>query len=151
MLNRPAILTLTDDHGKKHRVVLTTLSDQNATLTFGDHNEQIPLDEVSKAWFGDFTVVWRPKTRRPRLLSVGMSGEEVRWLRRSLNALQGPATEPVRSDLFDRDLAVAVENFQREHRLNVDGIAGIQTQIMLETALADPDSPLLLQSGERGG
>jgi murein L,D-transpeptidase YcbB/YkuD len=57
----------------------------------------------------------------------------------------------VRSDLFDQDLAVAVENFQREHRLNVDGIAGIQTQIMLETALADPDSPLLLQSGERGG
>jgi general secretion pathway protein A len=151
MLNRPAILTLTDDRGRKHRVVLTTLSDQFATLTFGDHNEQIPLDEVSKAWFGDFTVVWRPKTRRPRLLSVGMSGEEVRWLRRSLNALHGPVTEPVRSDLFDRDLAVAVENFQREHRLNVDGIAGIQTQIILETALADPDSPLLLQSGERGG
>jgi len=46
---------------------------------------------------------------------------------------------------------VAVENFQREHRLNVDGIAGIQTQIVLQTALADPGSPTLVQADLRGG
>jgi general secretion pathway protein A len=89
--------------------------------------------------------------RRPRQLSVGMSGDEVRWLRRSLNALHGVPADPAAGDLFDQDLAVAVENFQREHRLNVDGIAGIQTQMVLETALADPDSPLLLQAAARGG
>jgi hypothetical protein len=43
------------------------------------------------AWFGDFTIVWKPKTRRTRQLSLGMSGEEVRWLSRSLNALHGGA------------------------------------------------------------
>ena len=26
-----------------------------------------------------------------------------------------------------------VEDFQRQHRLNVDGIAGVQTQIVLDT------------------
>jgi len=151
MLNRPAILTLTDDQGRRHHVVLTALSDQSATLVLGDHSEQLPLDEVSRYWFGEFTVVWKPKTKRTRELTVGMSGEEVRWLRRSLNALQGTAADPVQGDQFDAELAKQVENFQRDHRLNVDGIAGIRTQMVLETALADPDSPLLQPLPARGG
>jgi general secretion pathway protein A len=151
MLNRPAILSLTDTAGHRHRVLLTGLNDRVATLDLGDRSEQISLDAVSPLWFGEFTVVWRPKTRRTRDLSVGMSGDEVRWLRRSLNALRGAAVDPENGDVFDQDLAVEVQNFQREHRLNVDGIAGIQTQMVLETALADPDSPLLQKPTARGG
>jgi general secretion pathway protein A len=151
MLNRPAILTLTDDEGHRHHVVLTALNDKTATLVLGDHTEQLPLDDVSRYWFGEFTVVWKPKTKRTRELSVGMNGDEVRWLRRSLNALQGTASDPDQGDEFDTQLAKQVENFQREHRLNVDGIAGIRTQMVLETALADPDSPLLQPLPARGG
>ena len=35
-LNRPAILTLTDDKGQRHRVVLSALDEQFATLDLGD-------------------------------------------------------------------------------------------------------------------
>ena len=56
-LNRPAILTLTDDHGQRHRVVLSALDDQFATLNLGEHNERVPIDELSRDWFGEFTVV----------------------------------------------------------------------------------------------
>jgi general secretion pathway protein A len=150
-LNRPAILTLTDDHGRRHRVVLAALDDRFATLNLGEHNERVPLDELSRDWFGEFTVVWKPKTVRTRLLSVGMKGDEVRWLRRSLNALQGAASDPEHGDVYDEELAIAVQNFQREHRLNVDGIAGVQTQVVLDTALAEPGSPLLLPNAPRGG
>jgi general secretion pathway protein A len=150
-LNRPAILTLTDDHGQRHRVVLTALDDRFATLNLGEHNERVPVDEVSRDWFGEFTVVWKPKTARTRLLTVGMKGDEVRWLRRSLNALQGAASDPEHGDVYDEELAIAVQNFQREHRLTVDGIAGVQTQLVLDTALAEPGSPLLLPSAPRGG
>jgi general secretion pathway protein A len=150
-LNRPAILTLTDDHGQRHRVVLSALDDRLATLNLGEHNERVPVDEISRDWFGEFTVVWKPKTARTRLLTVGMKGDEVRWLRRSLNALQGAASDPEHGDVYDEELAIAVQNFQREHRLTVDGIAGVQTQLVLDTALADPGSPLLLPSAPRGG
>ncbi len=149
-LNRPAILTLTDDHGQRHRVVLSALDDRFATLNLGEHDERVPLDELSRDWFGEFTLVWKPKTARTRLLSVGMTGDEVRWLRRSLNALQGAASDPEHGDVYDEQLAIAVQNFQREHRLNVDGIAGVQTQVMLDTALAEPGSPLLLPNTPRG-
>jgi general secretion pathway protein A len=150
-LNRPAILTLTDDRGQRHRVVLSSLDDNTATLNLGEHNEKVLLDELSRDWFGEFTLVWKPKTSRTRSLSLGMQGDEVRWLRRSLNALRGGASDPEHADVYDEELAIAVQNFQREHRLNVDGIAGVQTQVVLDTALADPGSPLLLANAPRGG
>jgi general secretion pathway protein A len=150
-LNRPAILTLTDDAGQRHRVVLSALDDKFATLDLGEHNHRVALDDLSRDWFGDFTVIWKPKTLRTRLLSVGMQGDEVRWLRRSLNALGGSASDPEHADVFDEQLAIAVQNFQREHRLNVDGIAGLQTQVVLDTALAEPGSPMLLPTALRGG
>ena len=150
-LNRPAILTLTDDKGQRHRVVLSSLDDKTATLNLGEHDEKVSLDDLSRDWFGDFTVVWKPKTSHTRLLSLGMQGDEVRWLRRSLNALGGAAADPEHADVYDQELAIAVQNFQREHRLNVDGIAGVQTQVVLDTALADPNSPLLLSNTLRGG
>jgi len=150
-LNRPAILTLTDDRGQRHRVVLSALDDRFATLDLGEHNLRVPLDEVSRDWFGEFTVVWKPKTAHTRQLSLGMQGDEVRWLRRSLNALQGAASDPEHGDVYDEELAIAVQNFQREHRLNADGIAGVQTQVVLDTALAEPGSPLLLPNVPRGG
>lgn len=149
-LNRPAILTLTDDRGQKHRVVLSALDDSMATLNLGEHNERIPIEELSRDWFGDFTVVWKPKTPRIRPLSLGMHGDEVRWLRRSLNALHGAASDPEHGDVYDEELVLAVQNFQREHRLNVDGIAGLQTQVVLDTALADPGTPLLQQNPPHG-
>jgi general secretion pathway protein A len=150
-LNRPAILTLTDDKGLRHRVVLSGLDDRFATLDLGDHNERVSLEDLSADWFGEFTVIWKPKTARARQLSLGMQGEEVRWLRRSLNALRGGASDPEHADVYDEELAIAVQNFQREHRLNVDGIAGVQTQVVLDTVLAEPGSPVLLTQTLRGG
>jgi len=150
-LNRPAILTLTDSAGQRYRVVLSALDDKFATLDLGEHNERVPLDELSRDWFGEFTVVWKPNTAHTRPLSLGMKGEEVRWLRRSLDALRGAAADPATGDIYDEQLAVAVQNFQRAHRLNADGIAGLQTQVALDTALAEPGSPLLLPNGPRGG
>ena len=91
-----------------------------------------------------------PRPRAPGRCRWECKGDEVRWLRRSLNALQGAASDPEHGDVYDEELAIAVQNFQREHRLNVDGIAGIQTQVVLDTALAEPGSPLLLPNAPRG-
>jgi general secretion pathway protein A len=150
-LNRPAILTLTDAHGLRHRVVLSALDDQYATLDLGEHDQRVTIEDLSRDWFGEFTLVWKPKTTHTRSLSLGMQGDEVRWLRRSLNALRGGASDPEHADVYDEQLAIAVQNFQREHRLNVDGIAGLQTQVVLDTALAEPGSPLLQTNTSRGG
>jgi peptidoglycan hydrolase-like protein with peptidoglycan-binding domain len=44
-----------------------------------------------------------------------------------------------------------VEDFQRKHRLAVDGIAGVQTQVAIDAALADSTTPLLRKDDRGAG
>jgi general secretion pathway protein A len=152
LYNRPAILLLKDDSGTKHQVVLAGLDDERARIDLAGQTHELAIGELSRYWFGDFVVLWRPGTQIVKPLSVGMHGDEVRWLRQSLERLQGvTATQATVSDIFDTELSHLVMDFQRQHRLSVDGIAGIQTQMVLASAVAGSDSPLLSANISHGG
>jgi len=146
ILNRPVILSLTDDTGRAHQVVLTSLNDSSAQVVLADAPQEVSLSSLSKFWLGDYLLVWRPQSTGQRALAVGMRGDEVRWLRRSLDRLQNlpPAAEDLANDYYDEALAKRVETFQREHRLTIDGIAGVQTQIVLDSAVDASNAPRLL-------
>jgi general secretion pathway protein A len=149
-LNRPAILTLTDDVGRSHQVVLSRLDDEHATLDLGGASRDVPLTAVSRYWFGDFLLLWRPPLAVVKALTPGMRGADVRWLRDSLRATQGLPAAPPGNDVYDDELTRLVQEFQRQHRLAVDGIAGVQTQIALDTALNATDSPTILAPAAEG-
>ncbi|HEY6641076.1 ExeA family protein [Povalibacter sp.] len=143
-LNRPAILTLIDDDGSAHQVTVTGLNDDgNARIALADSQPDVSIASISRLWYGDYLVLWRPQVVTQRPLSAGMQGDGVRWLRRSLNSLQGRPDTPA-SDYYDQELVKMVEDFQRRHRLNVDGIAGVQTQMVLDTLSSTLGGPLLL-------
>ena len=150
-LNRPAILTLTDDVGRTHQVVLTRLSDEMATLDLGGESREVSITALSRYWFGDFLLLWRPPLAVVKALAPGMRGDDVRWLRESLRAAQGLPAVPAGSDLYDEDLTRLVQEFQRQNRLAVDGVAGVQTQIALDTALNTTGSPTIVASPTAGG
>jgi general secretion pathway protein A len=142
-LDRPAILTLTDQSGAAHQVLLTSLTDQAATFQVGSESLTVPIAEASQYWFGDFLLLWRPPTRTAKSLGPGMRGADVRWLHDSLRAAQGlPAGAG--GDVYDAALTRMVEDFQRQHRLAVDGVAGVQTLIVLDTATRATGSPTLV-------
>jgi general secretion pathway protein A len=143
LYNRPAILLLKDDSGAKHQVVLAGLDDEHARIDLAGQTHEFGIGELSRYWFGDFVMLWRPGTQTVKPLSVGMRGDEVRWLRQSLQRLQGVTAQASVSDVYDSDLSRLVMDFQRQHRLTVDGIAGVQTQMVLASAVATSDSPLL--------
>jgi len=143
-LNRPAILTLTDDVGRSHQVVLTALDDEDATLDLGGVQRDVSITAVSRYWFGDFLLLWRPPLAVVKALTPGMRGDDVRWLRDSLLAAQGLPAAPPGNDVYDDDLVRLVQDFQRQHRLAVDGVAGVQTQIALDTALNATESPTIV-------
>ena len=143
LLNRPAILMLSDDSGAAYQVVLRELHDDTARLLIGTQTANVGVAELSRYWFGDFVLVWRPGTRDVRDLSQGMHGALVRRLREQLGRWRGADSNPTNSDAFDGDLMQLVEQFQRANRLTVDGVAGIETQVALDAALAGPDSPRL--------
>jgi murein L,D-transpeptidase YcbB/YkuD len=49
---------------------------------------------------------------------------------------------------FDAELTHMVEEFQKAHHLTADGIAGLDTQLLLDSELAAPGSPLLRPTPE---
>jgi len=144
LINRPAILSLVDGAGGSHEVVLAGLDGAGARLLVAGAEFRVPVAELADYWFGEFLVLWLPQAGGPRPLRAGMRGPDVRWLRQGLAQLNGqPATEAPIDDLFDADLERLVEDFQRSRRLAVDGIAGMQTQLVLDAALGAPGTPTL--------
>jgi len=151
LYNRPAILVLSDNSGASHQVVLTALDDEHAVVQLGGSSHDVSIGELSRYWFGDFVMLWRPGTSQVKSLSQGMRGDDVRWLRQSLQRVEGEHSDGPVSDVFDENLSKLVRDFQRQHRLTVDGIAGVQTQIVLASAVAPPDSPSLYLADAHGG
>jgi general secretion pathway protein A len=143
-LNRPAILTLTDDIGRTHQVLLTSLGDETATIDLGGDASTVSIAGMSRYWFGDFLLLWRPPLAVAKALAPGMRGADVRWLRENLRVAQGLPAAPAGSDFYDEDLAQLVQDFQRQHRLNIDGVAGVQTQIVLDTVVNATGSPTIV-------
>jgi general secretion pathway protein A len=151
LINRPAILALIDDASSLRQVVLSGLDGGQARLLIGASEVEVPVAELADYWFGEFLVLWRPQAGEPRPLRAGMRGEDVRWLRHGLEQLGGlPVSDPAR-DVFDAELERLVEDFQRNRRLSVDGVAGLQTQLVLDAALGAPGTPTLVEPGTETG
>ena len=147
LFNRPAVLNVIDSAGRAHQVVLAGLDDEHAQVDLGGAQREVGIGDLSRSWFGDYVLLWRPATGGSQPLALGARSARVRWLRDSLRRVNGLPAEPVPNDRFDPELVTLVEEFQRRNRLAVDGIAGVQTQVALDAALNDSATPFLRNSG----
>ena len=142
--DRPAILALVDARGQAHNVVLSSIEGQTVELSIGGVMVTHPLSEVSDMWLGQYMLLWRPPNGVSVSMGPGSRGSSVLWLRQSLAEIDARyRTNAPDSDEFDDDLQQNVRAFQRDHRLDVDGVAGQQTQIIINTLLAADDTPRL--------
>jgi general secretion pathway protein A len=143
--DRPAILTLVDQGGANHHVVLTALDDTRASLSLGGVTVSHPVGELLALWFGEYTLLWHPPAGVPASLGPGSRGTGVLWLRESLAAIDARyRSTRAGSDLYDQALQQAVMSFQRDQRLVVDGLAGRQTQLIINSLLSSTGAPRLL-------
>ncbi len=146
-LDRPAILTLTDSRGTKHHVVLEALQGDRAQLSIAGVSVTHSFLDVTDMWFGDFILLWKPPHGNSLALGRGSRGDNVVWLRQSLAAIDARyRAEPLDSTIYDAELEQRVIDFQRDHRLVVDGLAGQQTQIIINSLLGSEDTPRLTTS-----
>ena len=149
--NRPALLTLTDERGDHHDVVLAHLRGDTATLVAGNRSRDVPVSELARYWFGDYIVLWQPGDIGSRRLAFGARGANVRRLRAVLLHVSGQSTGKPERAFYDSELVQLVEDFQRRSRLVVDGIAGVQTLVVLDSSNASPGTPLLKASSAEVG
>jgi general secretion pathway protein A len=143
LMKRPAILMLTDAAGTPHQVVLTGLDDERAELRIGDGGALVGIADLARYWFGDFVLLWRPAAPVVKDLAAGARGPAVRALRAQLAQWGGQAENAAASPVFDAALTRQLEEFQRRHHLPVDGVASLETQVVLDAEVAAPGAPLL--------
>ena len=143
-MDRPAVLTLVDAAGESHAVLLSAVYGDSAELSIGGVSVEHPVSSIMQSWFGQYVLLWRPHGGEPVSLRPGSRGEIVSWLRRSLAEIApGYASSNPESDVYDTELEQIVRRFQRDNRLTVDGLAGQQTQIVVNSLLAVDGTPRL--------
>ncbi len=141
-LDRPAILSVIDAEGATHNVVLTAIHGDSVELSMGGVPVTHPVSTIMEFWYGEFMLLWQPPNGSPVSLRPGSRGPEVVWLRQSLAYIdERYTTDPI--NVYDNGLAAIVRQFQRDYRLNVDGVAGQQTQIIVNSLLSPDGSPRL--------
>ncbi len=144
--NRPAVLELIDRAQNRHHVVVTGLSGDSVTLDFGARQLAFPRREVEALWYGSYMFLWQPPPQGSTLIRPGSDGEDVAWLRRQLDRLDGgpaPGAAHPAEGVFDDLLRGRVIAFQRAQGLKPDGLAGELTLLELNTVLSDGAVPVL--------
>jgi general secretion pathway protein A len=142
-LDLPVILELTGPTGARCRAALVSLEEERATLAVGGKEYTYPLDEIDQAWDGSFILVWQAPPIRSRLISRGMQGADVAWLRARLDALEGTTSKGPAPDVYDAALEQRVVAFQRSRALTPDGLVGDETLLQLTLATREPSVPSL--------
>ena len=142
-LNWPAIVTLIDENGAAHFVVIASLDQGAAHVLANGKSYDLPLPELTYHWFGEHLLLWRPGIPQPKDLVPGMRDAGVLWLRETLARLSGDKPPANPSPLYDSALEIQVREFQRAHMLGVDGIVGARTQVAMIADLNVPGTPLL--------
>jgi general secretion pathway protein A len=144
-LDRPVILTLQDDDGGVHQVVLAGLNGTDANIKLGDEVVSVPLAMVAQLWFGEYLLLWRPQIDEVKSFYQGMRDPDVAWIRSSLSTILGNSIEATDADYFDENLEKYVRQYQIAKHLNADGMVGQQTQIAINSDLGI-DAPRLIRA-----
>ncbi len=141
--NRPALLRIKNSAGQTGHILLTGLGEHQAELDDGDSRVRVPLQQLSPQDKFEYLLLWRPAPGRLTLIGANTEAEGIRWLREQLARL--PDARPVagESSRYDQDLRDRVKDFQASQGLLVDGVAGPETLIHLNTQSARADIPHL--------
>ena len=134
-LNRPAVLGLFDPQGEKFFVTLKRLQGNEATLVIGQAQKRIPIKDLETRWLGDSTLLWQLPPGYQGDIQPGDRGESVKWLDQRLASINNrpKATEPADLDLAG-PLLEELKRFQAQGGLDPDGIVGVRTFILLNSA-----------------
>jgi general secretion pathway protein A len=145
--NRPAVLEIINAAGKRKQIVVLALQGNQVSLNVGGKVVTTSTESVDPYWYGNYLLLWKPPPAGSNVLREGLIGKDVGWLRDQLDRIEGKpvSTDEKKKLSFDPTLKWRVMEFQRIRGLNVDGVAGRETMIEINSAVNDRSTPLLLR------
>ncbi len=146
--NRPALLQIGAPNSPSNAYVLLVGIDESHVILDSAAGEmRWDISFLEQRWSGEYHLVWREPPLYQGLIKPGSEKQAVLWLHQRLALLEDKklfsAELPQNKEVFDEVLMRAVKAFQQSYGLTVDGLAGEQTIMQMNTLL-DPDAPTLL-------
>jgi len=146
--NRPAILIL--EHNQKlHRVVLTQVFGNEATLYIGNSVYTVILSEVRRLWNKKGMIFWRPTDIGNPFYQLGNQSSDIVWLRWYLNqalfSVNLPVLENTTNPIFDLDMSQKVFALQTGFKITPDSKVGDETYLLMNELVSPDSTPLLIR------
>ena len=143
-INRPAILQLSLKNSGHRYVTLIGLQGKFASINFFDNTARnVSFEKISEYWTGEYSIFWKPIDSDVPVVSPGSESSAVQRLRKLLGANSNLPIPTKHSNYFDAALKTRLMEYQKQHGLSADGIAGVMTMISLNTSGNVPGIPKL--------
>ena len=137
-LNYPAVLKLESENDSLYAVIYKI--SEHYQLIIGEQSIEVSEAWLQRYWSGGLTLLWQAPFALDKALKFGQESKQVAWLNQQLNKVYAqPIDNKAR---FDLPLVQRVKQFQREHFLTDDGIAGERTLMVLMQKI-NPQLPRL--------
>ena len=146
-LNKPAVLKLHDGKGRDYYGTLIALDGKAATIVLANSTRRVGVNEITKRWYGDYTLLWQHPGEYRNAVKPGYSGPEVEWIDRRLLMFEGKKPTTVKGQAYNGELVNRMKRFQIAEGIIPDGIVGPQTFIHLANA-AGENGPVLMKKSE---
>jgi general secretion pathway protein A len=137
-LNRPAVLQLVDQQGRRFYAPLIKLTDNKASLIINAKEVVVGTNDLEKQWFGSYTILWQPPPGYSKPIKPGAEDQDVEWLSNQIQKATG-------LESTSTDLSQMVTAFQKSEGLIADGIAGPETLIHLNSSVGRTTGPVLVE------
>ncbi len=141
-LDRPAVLTISDDAGDKAYTAVLKLTGTQASLATQDAYAEVPLSILALLSHNDFTLLWKAPKGYHAPVRPGQSGDLVAALAKQVTQALHQSWIGAPRTQYDATLKEQVKILQRQEGLNPDGVAGPLTWIHIN-ALNHIDAPSL--------
>ncbi|MBT1444460.1 AAA family ATPase [Shewanella sp. JM162201] len=144
-LNFPAVAYMMDDGGQEFFATVLERDGDELLLQLAEQQLWVNRDWFNRHFTGTFELLWQAPSYSPREIGVTSPQPEVQWLENGLAKVENATPRLVSQ--FDSDLEIRLKQFQRQHGLKADGIAGSQTLMQLNLYLS-AEGPRLVGGGQ---
>jgi len=112
-------------------LVLQEISNDTVFFIVGGRQFAMSVVELHRFWRGHFTVLWKRPPQYIAPLQPGSISPVNRWLGKQLDTYEGVDQPSLGRSYYDDALASRVKSFQKDVGEQADGIAGVNTLILL--------------------
>ncbi|WP_293371216.1 ExeA family protein [Nevskia sp.] len=141
-MNRPTILTLDFEDGRRQYVLLRAMDGDNLSVDTANGPLRLSLSMLDPLWNGEFLLLWQrpvPETE----INRGTRGDSIVWLRKMLAKAEGKTLNGALPTNFGPELRSQLSRFQIAQGIADDGVAGTRTLILLANLAPKPGTPSL--------